>query len=226
MDFNKRQQAFLYLGRDKFDFYGTGFENVLTFPFSQITIRDLEILNEAQLQTEIEQFIQQYNIPAANITLIFAPTVLFEKDIVTTSIPEDAQKFLDSVPFENILSNTVPIENGVRVFAANKNFYEILQTTFSKNGSIIETVIPYFVFGQDYTMLDALDTQTASNILKRIDGVKKLTMIQPKTYQPKTQGTSEIKNEPNKKQAKMRLYGMVGLFAVLLLILGIMLFNQ
>ena len=226
MDFNKRQQAFLYLGRDKFDFYGTGFGNVLSFPFSQITIRDLEILNEVQLQTEIEQFIQQYNIPAENITLIFAPTVLFEKDIITTSITEDTQKFLDSVPFENILSNAIPIENGVRVFAANKSFYEVLQTTFSKNGSIIETVIPYFVFGQDYTTLDALDAQTATNILKRIDDVKKLSMIQPQIDQPKTQSSSDIKNEPNKKQAKMRLYGMVGLFSFLLLILGIMLFNQ
>jgi hypothetical protein len=226
MDFNKRQQAFLYLGRDKFDFYGTGFGNVLTFPFSQITIRDLEILNDVQFQAEIEQFIQQNNIPAENITLIFAPTVLFEKDIVTTSVPEDTQKFLDSVPFENILSNTVPIENGVRVFAANKSFYEIFQTTFSKNGSIIETVIPYFVFGQDYAILDTLDAQTASSILKRIDSVKKLTMMQSKTDQTKTQGTSEIKNESNKKQAKIRLYGMVGLFSFLLLILGIMLFNQ
>ena len=226
MDFNKRQQAFLYLGRDKFDFYGTGFGNVLTFPFSQITMRDLEILNDIQLQTEIEQFVQQYNIPPENITLIFAPTVLFEKDIVTTSPAEDTQKFLDSVPFENILSSTIPIENGVRVFAANKSFYEILQTTFSKNGSIIETVIPYFVFGQDYTMLDALDAQIASNLLKRIDSIKKLTMIQPKIDQPQTQDSSEVKNNPNKKQAKIRLYGMIGLFSLLLLILGIMLFNQ
>lgn len=226
MDFNKRQQAFLYLGRDRFDFYGTGFTNILTFPFSQAIIRDLEILNDAQLQTEIGQFIQQYNIPPENITIVLSPSVLFEKDISGSPTPEEIQKFLDSVPFEDILSSTIPIENGIRVVAANKSFYETLQATFSKSGSMIEAVIPYLVFGQDYTSFDALDTQTASTLLKHIDTVKRFNMIQVKNEQTQTQITIEQKTQPEKKQAKIRLYAMVGIFSFLLLILGFMLFRH
>lgn len=225
MDFNKHQQAFLYLDRNGFIFFETG-GNPLTFQFPENCVKDLEIINQEELVNQIKIFSEQNVLIPANITIILSPSVVFEKDFQTQeeSHDEEMQKFLDAVPFELIASKNIYSENGVRIVAANKTLYEEIGASFIKLGSVLDSVIPYEALGENIGLLNDLNVQNAEIVLKKVDTVKQMSFL---IDNPATQKSSSMQaTKDNKKVVKsnpMRLYVMAGVFVVLLLILGFML---
>lgn len=229
----KKQPAILFLDRNRFDFAVSGSPNVLGFQFNETIVSSLEVVNLEALEAGIKQFIDQNAIPPVNITIILSPNVVFEKDIAETVLleqkEEEAQKFWDSVPFEDINSKSIKMGNGERIIVVNNGLCEALRTGFEKAGSSIEMIVPYEALGQDLWNITALDAQNSQEIMKRIDSFKQYAFDLQSSEKTVSKNNSETKgatNSPRKTPPKTRLYVMAGVFILLVLVLIFLLFKK
>lgn len=229
MDFVKRQPGFLYLDKNGFYFFESGLSVVVSLSFLTTSVRDMEVVNGASLLNQIKGFIEQYKLAPANISLILSPNITFEKDIVGLSpdaTKEEVDKFIDTVPFESVISKEYPIDKGVKVIGANADMYRELKICFEKFSFLIDSAIPYQMVGQDQVYLRNLTTDNANQILKRVDHLKQYTLLKPEQSKPQIIQNTEEKKEPTQKKPNTRLYAMIGIFAILFIILGVMILRM
>jgi hypothetical protein len=236
MEFNKKQSAFLYLDKKGFYFYSAGMQSVLSLSFLETSVKDMDVINGAELMAQIKSFIEQYQVPQAIISIILSPNVTFEKDLADLTHEaqeEQEKKFIDTIPFESVLSKSYPIEKGIKVIGFNEDLYSELKISFEKNKFSVENVIPYQFLGNDQALVQNLTNDNASQLLKRIGSLKQYTLItvekekpqQSATITPATTSTTLAQSEKPKSN-KVRLYLMIGVFAVLFAILGFMLLKR
>lgn len=228
MEFAKKQPALLYLDKNGFYFFENGLPGVVSMAFLETSVKDMDVVNGASIMSQIKNFIDQYHITPASITVVLSPNITFEKEI--TGLPAEEQedaikKFVDTIPFDSTMSKNYPIENGVKVIGYNEDLYQELKVNFEKNGFSIDSIIPYQLLGGDQQMIQNLTLDNAAQFLRKTGGYRQSSMLAfEKDKQPQTQ--SPIKKGPPAKKSNMRLYVMVGVFAVLFVILGFMLINM
>lgn len=229
MDFAKKQPALLYLDKNGFYFFEEGLTSVISLAFSETAIRDMEVINAAQLMSQIKTFIDQYQLTPAIITLVLSPNVVFEKDI--TGLSRDTQEemiksFIDTIPFESVLTKSFPIDKGVKVIGFNDDLYMELKNSFEKNQFIIENVLPYQLLGADQALIKNLTADNASQFIKRSYHLKQYTLTTVEKEKTVTQSQQSTMSAEKPKKTNVRLFAMIGIFALLFIVLGYMLFTM
>ncbi len=229
MDFAKKQPALLYLDKNGFYFFEEGLTSVISLAFSETAIRDMEVINAAQLMSQIKTFIDQYQLTPAIITLVLSPNVVFEKDI--TGLSRDTQEemiksFIDTIPFESVLTKSFPIDKGVKVIGFNDDLYMELKNSFEKNQFIIENVLPYQLLGADQALIKNLTADNASQFIKRSYHLKQYTLTTVEKEKTVTQSQQPTMSAEKPKKTNVRLFAMIGIFALLFIVLGYMLFTM
>ena len=228
MEFTKKQPALLYLDKNGFYFFENGLPTVISLAFLETSVKDMDVINGASLMAQVKSFIEQYRITPASITIVLSPNITFEKEIA--GLPADEQedavkKFAETIPFDSIMSKNYPIEKGVKVIGYNEDLYQELKVSFEKNGFGIDMVIPYQLLGGDQQLIQNLTTDNAAQFLKKAGGYRQSSMLAfEKDKQPQSQ--NPIKKGVPTKKSNVRLYAMIGVFAVLFVILGFMLINM
>lgn len=144
------QEGIIFVQAKGFTVYHPSFPSGSHFSFSEKYIKDLDILEKAGLEDSISTWFVTLHIPLSNFIMILSDSVYFEKDIMQMDIQkqdEMTKAFLDTVPFENVLTKTFPIQNGAKVIAANKDFCDLMITAIRKQKYTIESVVPAVIFG-------------------------------------------------------------------------------
>lgn len=228
MDFAKKVPGFIYLDKGGFFLFEPGLGSVLSLAFSTTSVRDMDIMNRVSLHGQIQAFIEQFQLQPGEFVIILSPNITFEKEILdqnqeNTKIEVD--KFIDTVPFDSVLSKEYPISKGVKVIACNNDMYLELKSAFEKNASSINFVVPYQVLGQDQALINNLTVDSASELLKKVDRLKQFSMVTQEKKEPiMATGVKKDGTEPKKKNTK--LIFMIAIFVVLFIILGIMIVNM
>ena len=228
MESNKKKSALLYLDRGGFYFYEMGLPNMNSMGFLPTSVRDLDVVDIVSLESQIRTFVEGTKLSPGEITIVISPNIIFEKDILTTEVEkqkENTDKFLETIPFENVASTTIPIENGVKVIGINEELYLSIKNAFEKLGSSVESVLPYYSLGTDTFLLNNLTAENASILLKKVDRLKQFSLLQNKPKTP-ISSTTNTQGESLPKKNSMRLYAMLVIFAVLFSILGFMLLKK
>lgn len=168
----------IFLSTNKFDFYQSAGTTILTCDFPAAVVRDMEILSADAFESAIQSFLQTQTISPCALVFILSSTTLFEKDFSGLVQPQQeiaVQQFLESIPFERVSSSIIHLKNGVRIIAANKDFYEPVKAVFENSGFTTQAVLPASVFGID---TDGLTIGTARRILQKLESVKEYNMLQ------------------------------------------------
>lgn len=229
MEFNKKQLAILYLDKNGFYFYETGLDSVLSLAFMQSSVRDMDVVNGASIMTQVKTFIDQNKIAPATIAMILSPNISFEKDIVGLTPDaqgEEVKKFIDTIPFESVLSKEYPLDKGVKVIGCNEDLYSELKISFEKSAFSIDSVIPYQLLASDQALLQNLTAENASQLLRRIDHLKQFTLLTLEKEKVQINQNLNAKTNQKPKTNKPRLYAMAITFIVLFAILGFMLLKM
>ena len=97
------------------------------------------------MHTLIQTAIDTYQIFPAIVMFILSPLITFDKDL--SDIPPEqqepeAQKFLDQVPFQNVLSYRFATQTKQKIIAANKDFVLTMKTAFEKRTFPVTAVVP------------------------------------------------------------------------------------
>lgn len=220
-----KAQGVVYLDRYSFDFYSELLGTVVRFPFAPEVVRDYDLINKDGLLNQLKLFIQQNNLAPVTLHIILSDTVLFGK-IMTLADPakSDAviQGFLDTVPFEFVGSTTILSGNSLQVLATNKDMYETIQQGFEARGFTVEGVLPA-VMVKDANFTNGLSADMARQILGIVESLRQFNfLILPIPSQQETR--NQEAGNPQEPKKNTRLYLMIGVFVVLLAVLGIVLF--
>ncbi len=230
MDFSKRGQAILFLDRNRFDYYDGASGRIASFPFDPTVINALEVLNAANLEMQIQSFIEQGGLAPASIVIVLSPNVLFEKDL-TGLAPEqqeaETQLFLDNIPFDTVITKLTTFPQGVRISSTNKLLCDALKAAFEKKGFLVDAVAPYESLGQELFQIAGLDEQNAPVILKMYDALKNNSFPVAAIVHEKTAKAGTTKNASDKKAPpKWRPFALAAVFVVLIIILVFVYLNQ
>ncbi len=218
---NVKSKGVLYLEKNRLQIYVEGKPNVLVFDLSPTVSHDIEIFNRGELEKGLLAVAKNNTLPATEYTLILAQNILFEKDISPPSA-EEIQKFLDAVPFEYISSRQFPNENGVRVVAANRDFYSVFNEFFEQYGSSILTIVPYFAVNPQ---MNGLDEQSIATVFSQSRQLMNFSLTDTNDKEEliiRTLTKDQKKSEETQKNNR-NLFALLSVFVLLIGVLGFML---
>jgi hypothetical protein len=137
----------------------------------------------------------------------------------------DILKFIDYVPFENVLSKTYRMNNQLMIAATNADFIHTLKKILESFGSQIEMVLPVTVLQPDIHVANGLSAESAKTLIDKALNYKQHNML---VIQTLTLPTSEGSKKEVVLAGKRfpRVLAMVGVFALLILILIGMFINM
>lgn len=220
----KRQLAVAYLEINKILLYIKDTKNNLQLDFPPDVVSDLEIVGRNRFDQLLDTFFQTDSLRniSLDIVLVFSQETTFEKNFIddTTKIKyEETQKFLEMVPFEDVLNNIYKINKKTKIVAVNKILFDALRAAFERNNARITLVLPMVVLAE-------VDSDLARNIdlaliCTKADSLKQYGLIEI------SEGSlaREQKNLIGIKKKDIRLYMLLGVFALLLVVLLILIYT-
>jgi hypothetical protein len=233
------ETGILLLHKEKFDFYSSAFGRVVEFKFIPEIIRDFDVVNAELLENLIKLFIESNKLPKGELVIVVSDNASFIKDIfpsgpngVQVNVQEETNKFIDSVPFDEVASITFPMPQGTKVWSTNRGLFDLITSAFGKNGFKVAAVLPGLLFGSVVGSKPLLDIISANEILQKGDLIKSehnLLMTKTTPQPIKKEEVSSIpeasssdvgiQEEAPKKTDKKRLAILIGVFGVLIVVL-------
>lgn len=220
----KRQICVIYIDNNKILFYSNELKNTGEIPLSADIISDLEVINADKLGETIDSFFISNSLKESefNAILVFSQNTSFDKDLEEGDSKfkyDETQKFLDMVPFEDMLNNSYKLGKKTKIVAVNKSLFDNLRIDLEKNKVYISLVVPMTILIEEYPSLS--QNLDLSLIASKMESIKQFSLIG--FNENGLQG--EVKNSMGIKQKDKRLYMLIGLMAFLFLILIYMVYS-
>lgn len=205
----------IYIERNYLYFYGGNVHAPIPLQFQPTTVKDMELINYTELETQINTLIKTNKIVPDDTGIVIAHQSSFEKLIppkVTGVELETAKKtFLDNVPFEDIMYKEFPSSSGIKLVAVNKELIYAVKNIFQNLGLRITTI----------TSVTPLypDTDAPFNVTLAQQFIKKSSQLNQATFPvddieaPSTDAYDE-RNKPVKNNN--RVFVLVGVFIILI----------
>lgn len=240
----KEHPIIIFLDRNGFLLYQDTLSNVWQFPFSPDLVQNLDVINKLQLVNSIGSFIQTNKLIPSSLIIILADSVIFQKSLSLQKNQEDGlpqedktinksqidfsikeqqekeiKKFLDSVPFEEILAKVV---NNTRLVATNKDLLETIVHPFKKMGCNVEAIVPAFMYQQYIDFSQGLSQNIAKIVLQQGDLLKLGNMLtNQQAVESKQDSNDQPQNVPKEKPNNTRQFVLIAIFVFLIIVLVI-----
>lgn len=193
---------------------------VQKIPLPSTIVDHNELLNRDGLESIILDWAKLRTYTSTEIIWLLAPSVYFDTIIPATSEISPSKlraDFIDSVPFENVISHDYQIGQTQKVVATNQDLISSLTQIFAKSGYATHAVVPSELLGEFTTLTTVIRGQVISKISEYSS--KSLMLRESAITVPHT-GTNAAK-------PKSSLPVLLGVFVVLLLILVVVIYlNQ
>lgn len=210
----KKTTYVFYIEKNLAYLYGTNFSSILKLDFPSDIFSDLEVLSREKLSIFIQTFLESNNFPSGNILILLSSNVTFEKDFTGNVLSQEFDRqvgdFLNYVPFENILSRTFKLGDKIKVVAANKEFCDVVKSSFEKQKFFVLGVVPISLLQNIMPELtQALNLQL---VLTKCESAREFSLY----------SIEEIKSKnpnPKVKKEQKNLYYLLMAFGFLFLIM-------
>jgi hypothetical protein len=220
----KKQTAIVFIESNRISFLIKDTRDILQLDLPLDTISNLEVLSRDKLGQLIDSFFQTNGFKdiELDIILVFSQDVAFEKDFVDDAVKvkdEEIQKFLDMVPFEDVLSKIYKFNKKIKVVAINKVLFDVVHLCLEKNKAHVSIAVPMTVLAE--TNPELSNNVDLAFIMAKVDSFNQYSFIEVK--QGGVEG--EQKNAMGIKKKDIRLYALLGVFALLFIILAILIYT-
>lgn len=222
-DTTKRELGLLILHRDCFSLYTQEIGGFLTYTFPELTVKNIEILFQDDLNKQVKTFIEASKISPSELTIVLSSDILFEKEIVTSGNMqlEEKQQFIDSLPFESVYKIIIPKDQKPQIVAVNRQFVDGIIQSFSKLNFTVPRALPYEFL--ENTSLQPIDVNNANEIVKKAENMKVYNMLEYKKGVPDSENTTPAAKTKEEKPKSLFLYGLITILVVLAIILIVVL---
>jgi hypothetical protein len=207
----------ILLSKNSMQLVGLGDEKIQTLPIPGTVISNMEVVNKDALYTLITNWLNNRPHTGAEIIWILAPDICFEHVITSTEqalIDSETLQFLDSVPFEEVLSRVYKPLEWRLIIAVNKDLIMSAIQGFILHAYPTKAVVP----GRVLQAEGVLTQEIAQNAVKHAAELGRESLVSAPSpvitapVQPTNASAQESK-------PKSQLPLLLGVFGVLLVIL-------
>lgn len=215
----KRDNLIILVDSNRLLFYLKKAVKTLELKLNTQVMADVEVVNREKLEELIDNVFSIPNFKGKefNTTIIFSQKTSFEKEIKDDNSKaefEETQKFLDMVPFEEVLSNSYRINKKTKVVAVNKILYNILKQVLEKNKAHALLVLPMTVLASTNSELSTkIDF---SFIETKLESFHQYSLVDLEELGLGGEVTNAIGIKKKNVRVSLLLLVMLGLFLVLL----------
>lgn len=235
----KNHPIVIYIDRNSLAVYQDVLHDIPRFNFTQDLVVNSDVVNKEKLMGLIGTFIKLFKMVPSSLVIILSDDVIYVKDFTdafkepssgalkeNTDYVQDrdqVQNFLENVPFENVLAKVIKAKGVNRAVAVNKDLIRVITNAFANKGSVVEAVIPGFLYGQSAKLASGLNAVNARIILENVEVLKLGNLLTNQDEMSSLQ-TSESEigltmHEQTKKPRNIRQFILIGAFVFLLIVL-------
>ncbi len=221
MDFSKKQFAIMYLERDKGSLYMPESDKPFVVAFPKNVISNLEITDKSTFEQLFSEVISSNELKPINVLVVLSKDILFEKtleDVPLSLQSVETEKFLDIVPFHQIISKTYNVGKKTLIVAANRDFLENVNLAFSHDSFSVTGVVPITILEEKFPHLK--EDFDVKFLIKKAENLKQyfLPMNLENSERIITYEVPSFKN--------VQFIALISVFVLLLIIMGIELYVQ
>lgn len=218
----------LYLAKNSIALFDEKTKGIFRLNFQPLVVKDLEIINPDQLALNIKSLVESNKIIPSALIMVVSNNMFFEKDFPPLSKEQqviETQKFLDNIPFEDIVSKAFGTEKVYKIVAANGHFIESIRKSFEALGFAINIAIPAIAFGN---IGEELNQVTIKIIFSKYPALKQYNLLKDtlklNILSSQKESEGEVKVEENKeKKDKKNLIAII-IFIIIIVVISIIVF--
>ena len=146
----------------------------LELKFSDASIRDLEIVNQSELENQVKVFVAAQKLRPGELIFVLTSKIVFEKDLAKIPQAERSaqiQAFLDSVPLSSVSNKIFRVANTEKLIVINRNLYDGLKRAFEALGFFVSAVVPGAMLG-DIGVQESTTAESCRIISRKIDFIR------------------------------------------------------
>lgn len=222
MDFSEKQIIVCYIDNDKALIYQSTIGSISQINFPLDVISDRELTSREKFEQLIESFLETNKLGKGNVIFIYAPNVTIEKDFpdeLAGNKNEEIQKFIDMIPFEEVLSKIYKLNKKTKVVAINQEIYESIKNIFEKKNFLVLGIIPSTVLQE--TVAELSMNIDLAFIANKIYSLKQYSMVNDGEL-----NNQNAKEKSGFKKQNIRTYVLIIVFVILLFILVILVITK
>lgn len=193
---------------------------VTSLPLPTTIINNMEVINKDALYQLVTDWLKQRTYINTEIVWLLGSELCFEHLITSTDpdkIDSEIVQFLDTVPFEEVISKTYVSGAVKQLTAVNKILIQAFIQAFSLHGYNTRAVVPVrLVSGSDNLTLDI-----AKLTYKKESELEKNTLFLVTPTQPVVSTTKPATTEKPKSQLPL----LLAVFVILIVILAIVILS-
>ena len=197
-----KNSGLIVLTKTQLAYYAEGMPKMISYVFPPEVARDMDIVNQNLLTTQLKDFITKNKLQPASISILLANDILFARESKATA-PEDKKNeidtFVDLVPFEYPSTKSITFDSKTYITVANKEYYESVMNVFTGSGFTIHYVLPLYVFAKEIDLKKGVTSTSALQLVKRIDVYKQYNFHELAATQE-----YQIPEEPKKMQLQVK----------------------
>lgn len=216
MDFSNKQTIVCYIDSNKILFYLGMTGTILQLDFPPEVLSYMDLLRKDKFEQLIEAFLQQNKLAGGSCIVIYSANSSFDKDFAENEAGKndaEIQKFIDIVPFEDVLSKTYKLNKKTKVVAVNNRINESIRFVLERNKFLIHAIIPVSILQETFPELKTnIDLGFISS---KADSIKQFSMISGSV----TNNSLTVEKKPESKEKNKKAYALGGVFGALLVIL-------
>lgn len=226
---NLSHKSVIIVSRLYFIYFEQGKKSI-QFNFSDAAVSDMEIVNKAEFDKLITQFIIDNKLIPTTCLIIVSQDLTFEKELTSQTIDElntATSNFQENVPFDDVVSNTVKKDKNYQIIAYNGDFIRTIKSIFEKQGFLIEQIIPEQIVLKNINIKSIGDTLGLKMVIDHFDSAKQIHEININSKQKNSDEEEKEEIQPQSQSKPIpRIYLMLGALILLFIVLLILLFSQ
>ena len=231
MEGKNNHKAVAFITREGIHFFSTATKNVTSINFDQKVVRDLDVIDSRGVEIQVQKFIDQNKLTPSLIIFVFSEAATFFLDVSVADISKiDAIKedFVNTVPFETLLTKSYNTKNGIRVVSINERLFREIANGFESRGFLSVGVIPTFVLGDKGAALVQLDSVSGTSMINQFNSLKEQSFFGAHSIEKAEEESEGMKKPVVEKSFKItpKVIGLGFVFIVLIIVFIVLLVNQ
>ncbi len=205
----------IYIDRNYLYFYGGNVHAPIPLQFQPTTVKDMELINFEDLEKQIDTLIKTNKILPDETGIVVAHQSSFEKlilsKVVGVELETEKKKFLDNVPFEDIMYKEFPAANGIKLVAVNKELIYAIKNIFLHRGFRIVAITSVTALYPENDV--PFNLSLAQQFIKKASQLSQATFPVEDIEIPSTDAYDESNKPPNNNN---RIFLLAGVFIILI----------
>ncbi len=176
----KDEKALIFITRQGLQYIGGSSKNILSLAFDPKIVLDLDVIDEVALEVQVANFISQNKLVPVPVMFLFAENASFYQDIKEEDTPKVKlikEDFVNSVPFETLLTKVYKMRIGAKIVSINEGLYRVIASSFETKGFLSLGVIPALIVGGKAALATSLDPLFARQTLASLDTMREFSFL-------------------------------------------------